>query len=127
MKVFEFDPRTGRRGAEIANWRIASWTDSRWNEYDGHEPAGFGRDADVTVHHNAGIGIGDGERSYRHPTKWICFSLGCWHMGIDDAGERIERWQWVVLPPETVRTRPTPGCIRCERTLDGHRHQYACL
>ena len=23
--------------------------------------------------------------------------------------------------------RPTPGCIRCERTLDGARHQYACL
>lgn len=128
MKVFEFDPVTGRRGAQIDNVRRAAWTDSRWNEYDGHAPVGFGADADVTVHHNAGITSADGseEISYRRD-RWVCFSLGCWHMGVQDDGRPLEQWVWVILPPTSVRTRPTPGCVRCEKTLDGHRHQYACL
>ena len=100
MKIFRFDPVTGTRGELLTNWQRASWTDSRWNEYDGHAPVGFGSDADVTVHHNAGIGLGDDEMSYRHATEWLCFCLGCWNCGPD-----TDTWTWVVLPPLTVSTR----------------------
>lgn len=105
MKVFKFDPATGRRGEKIADWKRASWTDSRWNEYDGHAPVGFGRGSEVTVHHNAGIGLGDDERSYRHPDEWICFCLGCWRVGVHDDGTPDEHWEWIVLPPTRIETR----------------------
>lgn len=107
MKVFKFDPATGRRGEQIADWRRASWTDARWNEYDGHAPVGFGRDAEVTVHHNAGItdATGANDISYRRPTEWICFCLGCWRVGVHDDGTPDEHWEWIVLPPTRIETR----------------------
>lgn len=102
MKVFRFDPETGtRERKEFANWRRASWTDARWNEYPYAKPQGFGSGSEVTVHRNAGIGLGDDERSYRHPTDWICFCLGCWRVGVNDDGSPIEHWEWIVLPPVT--------------------------
>ena len=105
MKVFKFDPETGTRGAQIDTLRRASWTDSRWNEYPGAKPVGFGSDAEVTVHHNAGTGLIGDEVSYRHPTEWTCFCLGCWHVGVNDDGSPDENWTWIVLPPLTVSTR----------------------
>lgn len=96
MKVFRFDPKTGRRGEQIDTRRRASWTDSRWNEYPYANPVGFGRDAEVTVHRNAGTGLIGDEISYRHATEWTCFCLGCWN-----CGPGTDTWTWVVLPPLT--------------------------
>lgn len=95
MKVFEFDPVTGRRGAQIDNVRRAAWTSEYDADYAGATPVGFGKDADVTVHRDAGITSADGatDISYKRD-RWITFCLGCWHMG---PGE--DRWQWIVLAP----------------------------
>jgi hypothetical protein len=100
VKVFKFDPATGKRGELIGTRKRASWTDSLWLGYDGQTPVGFGADADVGVHHDAGTGLVGDEMSYRHETEWTCFCLGCWHMGPDD-----NRWQWVIVPPTRIETR----------------------
>ncbi len=116
MKIFKFDPETGRRGAHVADWKRASWTAARWNAYDGHEPVGFGRDAEVTVHHDAGITSRDGSEdiSYRTREYWICFCLGCWRVGHDENGP-VEHWEWIVLPPHG---HPTPELPVDPRQID---------
>ena len=101
MKVFKFDPATGRRGKLMWQAPRASWAASRWQGYTGHAPVGFGADAEVTVHRDSGViaPSGNGQDvSYRHPTEWICYCLGCWHVGPDQ-----EHWEWVVLPPANVK------------------------
>lgn len=95
MKIFEFNPEVGIRGDMLRSVKRATWVAGRMNDYDGHAPFGFGPDAEVTVHHDAGIGIGEDERSYRHPSEWICFCLGQW-----DAGDGDIRWEWIILPPK---------------------------
>ena len=92
MKLFDFDPKTGRRGELVGTAKRIDWT----SEYlpGAPEPVGFGSDAEVTVHRDAGIGIGEDEHSYRHPTEWRAMCMGNWHMGGD-----VYRWTWVVLPP----------------------------
>ena len=98
MKIFEFDPATGRRGVLMWDVSRASWASSYWQGYTGHAPVGFGADAEVTVHQDAGVTDSEGrDVTYRHPTEWICFCLGCWHVGPDE-----EHWEWVVLPPLSV-------------------------
>jgi hypothetical protein len=105
MKLFKFDPKTGFRGDLIDHVKRASWTDAYWREYDGAKPIGFGRGAEARVHHDAGIGFGDDEVSYRHPTEWVCFCLGCWRVGVHDDGTPDEHWEWIILPPTGYETR----------------------
>lgn len=102
MKVFKFDPITGTRGEQVDTARRASWASSRMSNYEGAEPRGFGRDAEVTVHCDAGItdATGATDISYRHATEWRCFCLGCWHVG-----EGQDHWEWVVIPPASIDAR----------------------
>lgn len=103
MQIFRFDPTTGRRGEKIDDRPRASWTSEYFIGYAGAKPAGFSLDSEVTVHHNAGVMNHDGSEdiSYRHPTEWICFCLGCWHVGVNEDGSPLEYWEWIVLPPMT--------------------------
>lgn len=106
MKIFEFNPHTGRRGEQISAKSRASWTSCSWKyacrtrqvEILKHEvkmPKAFGQD--WTWHLDAGINGPKFEAiSYRHETKWICFCLGKFTVGSDST------WQWVVLAPNSV-------------------------
>ena len=98
MKIFKFDPDTGRRGDLIREAPRASWAAAYWQGYTGHVPVGFGSDAQVTVHQDSGVTDSEGDVSYRHPTEWTCYCLGCWHVGPDE-----QDWEWVVLPPANVK------------------------
>jgi len=103
MKVFKFDPETGMRGELLKNVKRASWASEHDTCYTGAKPVGFGIDAEATVHRDAGIteysAAGACDLSYREWGTWVCFCLGCWHMGVKDDGSRDERWQWVILAP----------------------------
>jgi hypothetical protein len=95
VKVFKFDPITGRRGELIEHVKRASWAAGFDKAHAGQEFVGFGADSEVCVHVDAGIGIGEDEQSYRRD-EWVCFCLGCWQTGTP--GE--EHWEWVVLAPK---------------------------
>jgi hypothetical protein len=103
MKVFRFDPATGVRGERVPDRPRASWASGYYQGYAGAKPTGFSHDSEVTVHCDAGVTSHDGSEdiSYRHPTEWICFCLGCWHCGVNEDGTTDEHWEWVVLPPMT--------------------------
>jgi hypothetical protein len=103
VKVFKFDPATGRRGEQIDTRKCIDWT-SEYLPVD-FEPRGFGTDAEVTVHHDAGVGIGEDSYSYRYPDTWICFCSGEWHMGVNDDGTPERRWVWTILPPAPADPR----------------------
>ena len=112
MKVFEFDPATGRRGALIDNRRIASWGDCSITFAVGEgqiapiehvEPDWH--NCDVTCHIDAGIEVcRPGESiefvSYREPDKWICFSTGQYTSGLEQG-----MWDWWVIPPTSAIKR----------------------
>lgn len=100
MKVFTFDPATGTRGKQIDTAKRIDWT-SEYLEVD-FAPTGFSDNASVTVHRDAGIGLGDDELSYRHPTEWVCFCHGEFHSGVNDDGSSQYTWDWTVLPPLNV-------------------------
>lgn len=97
MKIFKFDPDTGRRGEEIGTKARIDWT----SEFlpVAFKPLGFGLRAVVTVHRDAGIGMGEDELSYRHPTDWTCFCSGEFHTGANEDGSPEYEWMWTVLPP----------------------------
>ena len=98
MKIFKFDPATGGRGEQIGQTARASWAAGYWQGYTGQAPVGFGADAEVTVHQDAGVTDRAGKDvSYRHPTEWICFCLGCWQVSADE-----DHWEWIVLAPLSV-------------------------
>lgn len=104
MKIFSYDPKTGKRGAQIDNLERASYSscsvdylirkglmkDMGWITGD------FGPDTEVTMHEDAGTHDRDGKAvSYRRE-EWVCFCTGCWRTGDQ------ETWQWVVLPPKSA-------------------------
>ena len=100
MKIFEFDPTTGRRGELIETAKCMSWTDcsvefavnaNSIEAIDYVAPAAR-PDAEHTVHVDAGSTDRNGnDVSYRHPTEWRTFCYGC------TAHDHV--WCWVILPP----------------------------
>ena len=109
MKVFEFDPTTGKRGAQIDNVRISSWGGQSIQFQVEHgiiEPIEFvmpkgARNQNIVARVDAGRTDPKTGKdiSYRHPTKWIAFCTGRWFAGRDD---REGTWEWTILPPEGV-------------------------
>ena len=92
MKVFKFNPKTGRRGESLYGARLATWTDAYDSTYSGPEPDGFGNNADVHVHKDAGVSDREmNDISYRHDTDWVCFCFGQIVNG---------PWEWVIIPPK---------------------------
>lgn len=102
MKIFSYDPKTGKRGDHIDDARVSSWASCSVNyliskglmEDLGWVTGDFGPDTEVTIHEDAGVSDRDGKPvSYRRD-QWICFCTGKWKCGQD------EMWSWVVLPSE---------------------------
>lgn len=113
MKVFEFDPTTGRRGELIEHRKRAGWGDYSIEfavEKGIIEPIeGYAtptwNNCDITSHIDGGIEVyRKGEPiefvSYRHPTKWLCFCTGQYQSGLDKGV-----WDWWILPPDSAIIR----------------------
>lgn len=115
MKIFEFNPTTGRRGDIIDQRRIPEWHDQSVRYQVGAgliapiefaEPVGFGRDAEVTVH----VDAGRRETSYRMADQWICFCSGHRSDGL---------WIWAVIPPTSaIQALPQECAICASSTLE---------
>ncbi|MGL4756639.1 MAG: hypothetical protein ACRCXB_30160 [Aeromonadaceae bacterium] len=101
MKVYAYNPITGKRGEYIEQRECASFTDESANHAisqgkmkDLHWVTGnFGNDSEVTIHVDAGISGRDGKSVSYVGDEWICFCVGQWFIG-----QQAPVWQWVVLP-----------------------------
>ena len=101
MKVYSYDPITGKRGEYIESRACASFTagsvkhaiaqgrmkDLNWVTGD------FGKDSEVIIHVDAGVSGKDGKDVSYVGDKWICFCVGQHFIG-----QQEPVWQWVVLP-----------------------------
>lgn len=95
MKIFSYDPQTGKRSGILRESKVASWTNQSLKfQTDGgfykspEAPLArpyFGKDTTATIHVDAGC-----DASYLDDHLWVCFCLGKFTPG--------DIWQWVVLP-----------------------------
>lgn len=102
MKIFSYDPKTGKRGEQIDYLPVASWADcsvdyliSQGKMEDlGWVTADFGPGTETTIHADGGNCDRDGKSvSYRRDV-WICFCTGHWGQGSH------QHWEWVIIPSE---------------------------
>ena len=103
MKLFEFDPTTGQRGAHIDDMPIPNVIGSsveymqtaqnQMHHINWVKPNGFGPDARVEVHCTADRNDSD---PYNLEDQWVCFCIGKVKCGIDSW------WEWIILPPLEV-------------------------
>lgn len=112
MKIFEFDPTTGRKGKEIGWRKVNSWTGQSLDYQIKNnliKPINFKipknwKDAQWQAHVDAGTSYinknGLNDVSYRDDEKWICFCEGKWGTPLEGY-----KWQWVVLPPSKLIER----------------------
>lgn len=109
MKVFAFDPTTGKRGKQIGERKLNMWTAESLDYMvrEGYvEPIDVvlpadRHDAEHMVHVNAGITLSNGEDvSYADPEQWVCFCYGKWGTPADGY-----RWKWIILPPSNAVKR----------------------
>jgi len=106
MKIFEFDPKTGKRGDYIESRRPHTYAGQfvSFQVSEGLiEPIQFrtpkwGPKDDVGVH----VDAGRMEESYQFEDRWVCFCLG--------QRPHDEKWEWVVLPPRNAIKRK---CVDC--------------
>ena len=112
MKVFEFDPTTGKRGDCIDNVKVIEWTaesvefavnNDKIDPIECVMPVDNHR-TEHTLHIDAGIGIGSTHKSYRHATEWRTFCMGESMVG---HGKGV--WCWIVLPPTDLIKRREPA------------------
>lgn len=98
MKIFKFNPITGKRGEQIGNRKIAEWTSFGidYGTKNGKiEPIAYSKPRDSrTQEWTAHVDAGEGDDSYL-ADEWICFCLGEWR-----AGEEAGVWTWAILPPK---------------------------
>lgn len=99
MKIYRFDPATGRRDKEpLRVARLATWTgpyDPGAAEHSAR-PANFSASADVHFYRDAGGTLPNGDDvSYKDAHYWICFCIG---------RDQNGTWGWVILAP----IQPTP-------------------
>ncbi len=105
MKVFRWNPETGRRGREIQSIKRASFTGQSVDYQVRNKmikPIEYRKpvskvNEDWTVHVDAGVG----DISYL-TDQWICFCLGEFKVGVLDSGLGKYSWTWVVLPPKQL-------------------------
>ena len=105
MKIFKFDPISGKRGEQIDNARRGNYTDQSVSYQVEHgliepvehaAPCGFGSNANVTVHVDAGREYPACTFNSYQTDEWICYCLGDW------GSKELQAWEWVVLPPAAL-------------------------
>lgn len=101
MKIFSYDPETGKRGTQIGEAPVASWGSysveyliSQGKMKDlGWVTGDFGPGTETTIHVDAGNFDKDGNStSYRRDDVWVCFCTGHWGQG------NRQHWEWMILP-----------------------------
>lgn len=108
MKVFEFNPETGRRGEQIGNSKRINWTGCGidYLANNGYvEKINYRKPSDTateewTCHEDAGktiVGKNGLEDVSYLSDKWICFCSGKY-----EVGHGKEVWEWVILPPKDL-------------------------
>ena len=115
MKIFEFDPKTGRRGDYIETRRpytyggqsVAYQVGEGLIEPIQYREPKFGKDADVTVR----VDAGRMNESYQFEDRWVCFCLGQRpHDGM---------WEWsVVVPRSAIQAKPQECACCGEFTME---------
>ena len=110
MKVFEFDPKTGRRGEQIDIRPLAGWADcsleflaSKGETVPACVVPNLPK-ANWCTHIDAGretYSKADGITfvSYKHDTKWLCFCIGQLTCGLDEG-----YWEWWIIPSKEAYT-----------------------
>lgn len=99
MKIFTFDPVTGKRGECIGIFPVATYADcgAAYAIENGKYapfplPSLPNRPNEKwTIH----VDAGRFDTSYL-TDQWVCFCLGCFTVNPQDDGV----WEWVVLPPK---------------------------
>ena len=98
MKIYKFDPATGKRGEHIDTRELLEWTDAR-ARIDCVLPNTPGEK--WSVHQGAGATGPDHKDLSYQTDEWICFCWGPLVRGEEFvAGEEI--WEWIVLPPKVA-------------------------
>lgn len=108
MKIFSFNPVSGKRGAFIEERKLATYTDCsvRHAVQQGDiepiicRPIQARSNEEWMLHVDAGIM----EQSYLGD-QWICFCLGEWNPSQGEEGI----WSWVVLPPRSMIIKANPA------------------
>ena len=116
MKIFKFNPETGKRGEQIGNARRASWTGQsvRYQvEQNMIEPIEAvipksGYSQEWVLHVDAGITDKDMNDVSYLGDEWICFCLGEFRVGQGGGC-----WSWVVLPPKDL-IKPISQEVKCQ-------------
>ena len=94
MKVFAYNPVTGKRGELLGNVKRHEWTDMSINYAMGSdqiEPMEFVTPEIKGQEWIAHVDAGYTETSYKRD-QWICF---CW--GLESYSDV---WIWAILPPK---------------------------
>ena len=100
MKIFKFNPITGKRGEQIDNVGLIEWTAESVKYMIGegriapikHNTPNDTSNAEWVTH----IDAGRGDVSYLRD-EWICFCQGQYF-----TGTRPGVWNWIVLPPKSL-------------------------
>lgn len=109
MKVFQFDPKTGRRGELIETRGLINWTgfSVRYAVEEGLiEPIPFKQPKDNAstewmAHVDAGREWNANMGGSLLRDEWICFCMGKDnHTGV---------WSWIILPPQSAIVNTAKG------------------
>lgn len=101
MKIFKYNPVTGKRGEQIKTDGVISWTDQSVDYQVSKkfiEPIEFNVPNIHGQEWTAHVDAGRGDDSYQ-TDEWICFCQG---QGQWNCGEDAAVWVWIVLPPASA-------------------------
>jgi hypothetical protein len=104
MKVFKFDPKTGKRGEQIWTKQRIQWTGQSVRYQAEHGiiepiecviPSVYGQEWNLYVD-AGGLDHDYSDVSYLCE-EWICFCIGEMR-----CGEEPAYWDWTILPPKSL-------------------------
>ena len=99
MKVFKFNPETGKRGAQIDNVALITFTDQGVDFQVNNgiiQPISYNLPIVRGQNWTAHVDAGTMKESYLRD-EWVCFCMGSCVVGYDE-----EIWEWKVLPPKSA-------------------------
>ena len=101
MKIFKFNPETGKRGELIkmaARWNYTSASIAFAAEHGMIEPIPCKIPKNDSTHEwTAHIDAGDIAGNSFRCDEWICFCYDKWYISDDES-----IWLWAVLPPSSL-------------------------
>lgn len=101
MKVFAYDPTTGKKGAFIENVPCVTWSgkfvspmiENGQLKDLGWKTMSMGANTEVKMRLEGGTGgCGDDSVNYRKEDQWVCYCEGLFTVG------QTSEWHWTILP-----------------------------